>query len=906
MKKAFFSIMALVLIFGLTLPMAAPAMAAVSTDQADYAPGSVVTISGDNSDGAGYLGNETIHVDVNGPNGYVASFDATADSDGAWSGQVTLNADDSAVGDYSYTATGVTSGVTESSTFTDKKIDTILTVADASGYFGGTVDLSAKLTETLSGSPVVGATVSFKLQNTAVGSATTNSSGNASLTGVSLDSIAPGTYNNGIKAKYDGNSTYNNAEGQADLTVTAGAGSFSINDVTANEGNSGTTDFIFTVSLVRTADGNLTVDWATAYDSLDAHPATAGVDYTAASGSLTWTGSNSGAQTLTVSVNGDTDVESDETFLVNLTAGNPGTGTFTWTDAQGLGTIKNDEVAANHLPTAPVVDVTPDSPYTTDDLLCSIITPSTDTDGDTVSYSYAWYKDDVLQASLTTNTVDDTLTTKGETWKCVVTPNDGSADGPTDDDQVTILNSAPVLDPIGSGSELVKWGNLLTFIAQATDVDGDTLIFSLLDEPTGASINASTGNFTWTPTSGQIGSHTFTVKVCDSGSPVICDGQVISVTVGKRATTLAYGGDSAEQYSDPATVAATLTDNGGGSLQGNPIGGKTITFTIGTQSTPATTDGSGIATGYITLNQVPGIAYTVNSAFAGDAYYEASSDTDPFTITKENATMAFDINNPTAVKVGAPGGTGSFILKVSITQEDDGNPGDITRILASNVSMTLTPVGPGSSITPTGTSITYLSGVAVVTFTFSVVPVNTYDVVVTLTNAYYQANPIETVLTVYDPSLGFTTGGGWFYWPGTTDKTNFGYVMQYGKNGTNLKGSLLLIRHLSNGDIYRIKSNALDAGSLTLGTDNTPMGWASFNGKCNYTSILSGIATTVGNIPFKVYVEDQNEPGTGHDRFWIQTTGYPSLSMSATASGNAVTLNGGNIVVPHTPAKPSK
>ena len=906
MKKAFFSIMALVLIFGLTLPMAAPAMAAVSTDQADYAPGSVVTISGDNSDGAGYLGNETIHVDVNGPNGYVASFDATADSDGAWSGQVTLNADDSAVGDYSYTATGVTSGVTESSTFTDKKIDTILTVADASGYFGGTVDLSAKLTETLSGSPVVGATVSFKLQNTAVGSATTNSSGNASLTGVSLDSIAPGTYNNGIKAKYDGNSTYNNAEGQADLTVTAGAGSFSINDVTANEGNSGTTDFIFTVSLVRTADGNLTVDWATAYDSLDAHPATAGVDYTAASGSLTWTGSNSGAQTLTVSVNGDTDVESDETFLVNLTAGNPGTGTFTWTDAQGLGTIKNDDVAANHLPTAPVVDVTPDSPYTTDDLLCSIITPSTDTDGDTVSYSYAWYKDDVLQASLTTNTVDDTLTTKGETWKCVVTPNDGSADGPTDDDQVTILNSAPVLDPIGSGSELVKWGNLLTFIAQATDVDGDTLIFSLLDEPTGASINASTGNFTWTPTSGQIGSHTFTVKVCDSGSPVICDGQVISVTVGKRATTLAYGGDSAEQYSDPATVAATLTDNGGGSLQGNPIGGKTITFTIGTQSTPATTDGSGIATGYITLNQVPGIAYTVNSAFAGDAYYEASSDTDPFTITKENATMAFDINNPTAVKVGAPGGTGSFILKVSITQEDDGNPGDITRILASNVSMTLTPVGPGSSITPTGTSITYLSGVAVVTFTFSVVPVNTYDVVVTLTNAYYQANPIETVLTVYDPSLGFTTGGGWFYWPGTTDKTNFGYVMQYGKNGTNLKGSLLLIRHLSNGDIYRIKSNALDAGSLTLGTDNTPMGWASFNGKCNYTSILSGIATTVGNIPFKVYVEDQNEPGTGHDRFWIQTTGYPSLSMSATASGNAVTLNGGNIVVPHTPAKPSK
>src|SRR3970282_337561 len=42
-------------------------------DKPDYAPGSVVTISGDNSDGAGYLPGETVHVDVSGPNGYTAS-----------------------------------------------------------------------------------------------------------------------------------------------------------------------------------------------------------------------------------------------------------------------------------------------------------------------------------------------------------------------------------------------------------------------------------------------------------------------------------------------------------------------------------------------------------------------------------------------------------------------------------------------------------------------------------------------------------------------------------------------------------------------------------------------------------------------------------------------------------------
>ena len=62
-----------------TLVLPALVSGAVWTDQADYAPGSVVTISGDNSDGAGYLAGETVDVVVSGPNGYAASCTATAD-----------------------------------------------------------------------------------------------------------------------------------------------------------------------------------------------------------------------------------------------------------------------------------------------------------------------------------------------------------------------------------------------------------------------------------------------------------------------------------------------------------------------------------------------------------------------------------------------------------------------------------------------------------------------------------------------------------------------------------------------------------------------------------------------------------------------------------------------------------
>jgi hypothetical protein len=113
---------ALVLAVSLALLWTSVAVAAVRTDQVDYAPGSVVTISGDNSnfaEGEGYFPGETVHVDVSGPSGWTATCDAVADEAGGWSCQVTLADGPEAVGEYAYTATGLDSGTTESGTFTD-------------------------------------------------------------------------------------------------------------------------------------------------------------------------------------------------------------------------------------------------------------------------------------------------------------------------------------------------------------------------------------------------------------------------------------------------------------------------------------------------------------------------------------------------------------------------------------------------------------------------------------------------------------------------------------------------------------------------------------------------------------------------------------------------------------------
>ncbi|MDM8000978.1 MAG: hypothetical protein QUS33_13580, partial [Dehalococcoidia bacterium] len=77
-------------------------------------------------------------------------------------------------------------------------------------------------------------------------------------------------------------------------------------------------------------------------------------------------------------------------------------------------------------------------PVTSDDLVCSITTQSTDADGDTVTYTYQWYRDGEMQSGLTADTVSAAETGKGQVWRCVVTPSDGTASGPSGEDEVTV------------------------------------------------------------------------------------------------------------------------------------------------------------------------------------------------------------------------------------------------------------------------------------------------------------------------------------------------------------------------------------------------------------------------------------------------------------------------------------
>ena len=129
----------------------------------------------------------------------------------------------------------------------------------------------------------------------------------------------------------------------------------SINDVAIAEGESGTTTLTFNVTRsTNTADFSL--NWATA-DGSGASAAVAPADYAAGSGTLNFTQGGALFETVSVTVNGDTSPELDETFFVNLSSLAVTTGTASLADAQGLGTITDEDRVAPVITTNPVASL---------------------------------------------------------------------------------------------------------------------------------------------------------------------------------------------------------------------------------------------------------------------------------------------------------------------------------------------------------------------------------------------------------------------------------------------------------------------------------------------------------------------------------------------------------------------
>ncbi len=134
-------------------------------------------------------------------------------------------------------------------------------------------------------------------------------------------------------------------------TIFSFGAAFSINNVSITEGNGGTQNLNFTVTINSKCRANehYIVDYTTSNGT-----ATAGSDYVAKSGTINYyrtsnkTSGTCGTQSISIVINGDTTFEPDETF--NIILSNPrGGGTYATTisDNTGVGTITNDDAATS-------------------------------------------------------------------------------------------------------------------------------------------------------------------------------------------------------------------------------------------------------------------------------------------------------------------------------------------------------------------------------------------------------------------------------------------------------------------------------------------------------------------------------------------------------------------------------
>jgi hypothetical protein len=110
--------------------------------------------------------------------------------------------------------------------------------------------------------------------------------------------------------------------------------------------------------------------------------------------------------------------------------------------SSGSSVLSNPGVTIlNTLPTAPAVSISPATPDDSQDLVCSVSSPSSDVDpGDNVTYGYSWQESS--NGSGTGATLPSSATAAGETWTCEVTPNDGEDDGPPGSASVGVVNAA--------------------------------------------------------------------------------------------------------------------------------------------------------------------------------------------------------------------------------------------------------------------------------------------------------------------------------------------------------------------------------------------------------------------------------------------------------------------------------
>ncbi len=352
--------------------------------------------------------------------------------------------------------------------------------------------------------------------------------------------------------------TVSDGEGGTDvatvrITVTGKADapppSASVSDVTIAEGNAGTTNLVFTVTLSGAATNVVTINYATANVT-----ATAGADYTSTTGTLTF-GIGETSKTISVPILGDTTDELNETFELNLSA--PLNATLA--DSQATGTITDDDAA----PTVSIAGttVTEGDSGTVNATLTVMLSNAS---SQTVTVAYTTQNGTAIAPGDYTTTSGTLTFAAGETSKTISVPI--AVDGATEASETfKVVLSAPTNATLGTAEGTVT----------ITDDDGPgTLQFSAATY----NVAEAAGTITITVTRSGGDAAGVTVQYATSNGTATAGSDF---TTSSGTLTFAAG-ETSKTFTVPILVDAVLEQNETFTLSLSAPGGG------GTLGTPAT------------------------------------------------------------------------------------------------------------------------------------------------------------------------------------------------------------------------------------------------------------------------------------------------------------------------------
>jgi hypothetical protein len=282
---------------------------------------------------------------------------------------------------------------------------------------------------------------------------------------------------------------------------------------------------------------------------------------------------------------------------------------------------------------------------------------------------------------------------------CVTDENIGDiTEDPVEDP--TPANNAPVIS--GSPSTQVAEGEAYSFRPSASDADGDNLTFSIVNRPSWASFNSSTGQLSGTPDMDDAGT-TSDIRISVSDGTATASLSAFSITVtnanqaptisGTPATSVAEGGNYRFAPSANDADGDNLTfsianrpswatfNTSTGVLSGTPSmndAGTTSNIRISVSDGNATASLSAFSITVNNTNQAPTISGTpATSLEEGSAYSFTPSASDPdgdaLSFSVANLPSWASFNSSTGQLSGTPDSNAAGVYSNIVISVSDGN-----------------------------------------------------------------------------------------------------------------------------------------------------------------------------------------------------------------------------------------